>query len=797
MDPARGDFRRLKGHLWSHPSIFQQSIRFRQVSFEELRSTKDEVLLSGSDDDLSADQHVAKKRRIEKLADKFLDGIPLFVSCARPCPASLKAASLRHSINPNRPIFVTSKVPSSSEPSSIGAGGLDGQLANQAAGPEFGHDKSAARPKPEKKTTADAIHNVACGKNSAKYSSKPTISARLSKPSVTADTEVKILKPLGSAPSGRIKVCKRGRTKDTRTDRKNASVRLSAKPPPQNTVKSVSEIDQIKYGESPEEQSPPDQQIPENHCAIHNLESGSSRMCKLCPQSAEGAHVESADAEGSAGQSNSIRKGSYRTAPEDGTDPSTSFVETGAVPVAETEETSQEQILRQQCIRAKPRKSWATVNQAQETKKDNESTNSAEGNTNPSSGVPKDVKKANQGFKPIYDKFAATQSKTTPFRFRVVDDRRVNEVGSSVDGGHKRQKRKPKVKDSGNSRSEISTPIALDNAKFPSASSRKEEGDQTKPLTPISGMPLVDQHLNQKLPLVSPSAQKSKTLRRALRKQLRESGGVIIRAPGEHLPSSQSESSYPTPVAPEKPIESEISDKTRRQSTRNSLLWPGTQAALESAQHEMFDTPNQPSSKAHRIAISNTKGERKRKSSLNMQRSRLSGESLPNTQQLINDFGGWSTVKKPGGAQSREVQISDAKREAGDTTISFIDSPSRHNESPRTPLRKQMARLSDVMAPTSFSGAIPSTGGKDQHVINGSKSGAASSPLRHLDTATSVDPGVDPVPVADAVVPSAETLPDDWGLSLGNDTSVTQIMDEVASDVLDISDMDMVLNHMQ
>ena len=63
-----------RGHLWTCPSLFQQSTEIRNISFEDCAPLPSKVLAEGSDDELQPKQRAAKRRRIEKLADDFLNG---------------------------------------------------------------------------------------------------------------------------------------------------------------------------------------------------------------------------------------------------------------------------------------------------------------------------------------------------------------------------------------------------------------------------------------------------------------------------------------------------------------------------------------------------------------------------------------------------------------------------------------------------------------------------------------------------------------------------------------------------
>ncbi|KAI7166508.1 hypothetical protein KC319_g13924, partial [Hortaea werneckii] len=81
-----------RGHFWTNASVFQQSREIRNIKYEDSTPPATSILSPDPEDDLRPSERAAKRRRIETLADNFLNGEPLALSCCRPTPASLKAA---------------------------------------------------------------------------------------------------------------------------------------------------------------------------------------------------------------------------------------------------------------------------------------------------------------------------------------------------------------------------------------------------------------------------------------------------------------------------------------------------------------------------------------------------------------------------------------------------------------------------------------------------------------------------------------------------------------------------------
>ncbi|KAI7306555.1 hypothetical protein KC315_g14193 [Hortaea werneckii] len=81
-----------RGHFWTNASVFQQSKEIRNINYEDCTPPATSILSPDPEDDLRPSERSAKRRRIETLADNFLNGEPLALSCCRPTAASLKAS---------------------------------------------------------------------------------------------------------------------------------------------------------------------------------------------------------------------------------------------------------------------------------------------------------------------------------------------------------------------------------------------------------------------------------------------------------------------------------------------------------------------------------------------------------------------------------------------------------------------------------------------------------------------------------------------------------------------------------
>ncbi|KXT11321.1 hypothetical protein AC579_3094 [Pseudocercospora musae] len=178
--------------------------------------------------------------------------------------------------------------------------------------------------------------------------------------------------------------------------------------------------------------------------------------------------------------------------------------------------------------------------------------------------------------------------------------------------------------------------------------------------------PLVNEHLNTMLPK-EPSNGRRSTLRSSLRNEMRALGAEISRAADD--PSSQSKPGSQRRELP--PVEFENEENVPSQqydaqahegqgdeSTSHAqrihfaeapLVLPGTQAMLDQAHHDLFTSPDKTNSelylgdKSTPGALPNVgKSARRPLGALSQERM-----PMPSTQALINEWHGWSSVKKP------------------------------------------------------------------------------------------------------------------------------------------------------
>ncbi|GIZ41704.1 hypothetical protein CKM354_000500000 [Cercospora kikuchii] len=187
------------------------------------------------------------------------------------------------------------------------------------------------------------------------------------------------------------------------------------------------------------------------------------------------------------------------------------------------------------------------------------------------------------------------------------------------------------------------------------------ESSLLPPSPQASRTPLMDEHVNHRLPQEISSSRRSISLRSSLRQEMIASGAEISRIEAdessqpaestsqegkqEHLELSVVEDSFAR--LEELGNDSSTVAKSVDQQPELQQLWPGTQAMLAQAQHELFTSPEKTDSSLYLgdattpQAQSNTGVRRRRPLGA------LSQEPMPSTQALLQDWQGWSSIKKP------------------------------------------------------------------------------------------------------------------------------------------------------
>lgn len=226
---------------------------------------------------------------------------------------------------------------------------------------------------------------------------------------------------------------------------------------------------------------------------------------------------------------------------------------------------------------------------------------------------------------------------------------------------------------------------------FPSDSLRLQQTKVAlKPVLADPKTPLVNEYLNHLLPNEE-SDLRSTLVRKALRDEMRLAGAEFSRVAGE------AKSSQEVPTSSEKQADSPEHNLTANGGASEIpplQLWPGTQVLLAEAQKDLFNSPNKENTALHlggETTPQTTRDLPRRKA---LQTLSQEHRSMPSTQALLDGWQGWSTIKKPRSAAGKRNSILPSPSlHKGSSTLAHSGSVTSHSFD-EARLRKSSLRYS-------------------------------------------------------------------------------------------------------
>lgn len=381
----------------------------------------------------------------------------------------------------------------------------------------------------------------------------------------------------------------------------------------------------------------------------------------------------------------------------------------------EPDENSQERLLRQKGIQVRPRRSWATGNAAVEHPMQLEQASAADAatmseaikdsvsalqpETSQNSSRPRKAKStgttptqsnkekaSRRRTAPIEPERAGTDSSNKPTResgrleLFSKEYTAVNNLNGSPFMFRKRAS-KGRGDEATEAKPEPQQPQLKTRRRtvFPSSDSpqmpRSEQGTEQEE-APVEASvaspqtPLVDEHLNTILPRDAIPGRRSSSVRKLLRDELRASDALLSRSVGDSESSQNFQRNEAATHVERNPADDKLeADENLPEPAppieSQAQPWPGTQAMLNQAQRDLFTSPDKTDTALY-LGDKSTPGARPSSDPGRTTRKplrQLSQEQLPmpSTQALLDDWKGWSSVKKP---------LSDVQR------LSVVQSPS-------------------------------------------------------------------------------------------------------------------------
>ena len=674
-----------RGYFWTHASSFQQTKEYREVRYEECLAPPAKVLARDPEDRLSEAQRVAKRRRIEKLADDFLNGETLFISSAEPCLQSLRSTFVWNQKSSNDTKFMLPEINRTDESSAVWED-VEGDaevLARLTASRSEAKDmlsQDTSNVKQESKEAITEVHaqasrpvrrikalNVTAGPSSDALRQAAVLRARrvqrgasdLSSPTGPSHSH-----PVGEGPSEPWSDPTHDPDENPGRYRSGQWLnRRKSRFPFGGFDDAADSLDELRLS------------------SIHPPSN-----TEVLPQPAnthEGYDLLSDEEETNACISQ--QKASYHTAPEQ------TVIEAEASAQQDgnqSQDDSQTRLLKKRGIRAVPRKSWTSTNRNSSGLQEFQSPQDAKSGISAitaRSAIRKSFQKPAQfnAGKPTKGRRSKSTGKRTPQQPSTSRRTRPTPttesrgaVDSSISTDQQPRRRSIRRAESKKPAYTIaqctqqgSTPFMYRIASEPrDARSIAQTVVVNPPLLDISfdhdssfapklNMALVDQHLNKALPTDPGSARRSSAVKKAIRRELRNSGAEITRCDSEPPMSSQLEEPEPVDRRRLDDRKSAVNgsgklDEPFEKQSVSSQFWPGTQFLLNQAQKDLLTSPEKAAimeepaqdcmphvnDKATTVAPNDAVREPVKQ---------LSQEPLPSTQAMLEGFAGWSTVKKP------------------------------------------------------------------------------------------------------------------------------------------------------
>lgn len=701
-----------RGHIWTHASDFQRTKEFRNIKYEECIATTE----SDHTESSSRDAHrLSKRRRIEKLADDFLNGVPLVISSARPCPQVLKSAVIRT----RRPLsdskFAWPNVKPVKEPLADSPVWEDHENEAETLARlrrrrtttltleesrEKAHDEgtagprrvreieevrarcgSARRPKPVKLCTDpsdDALRRAAAlraRRLQRANSELPVIPDSLSLETDRARTDIEPRSEpcyealAGSRRSSQWLSRRKSRFQFVEDDGLEDSI--------DELQRSAIKTSITRSGKS--HPSPEEDPIPRLH------ENSAEPYCDLNEVQVPDDPTHS--------NGRSSEKASYHTAREategelELSNAQSIRVESPNIvtyvsgqAVVTNSEPSDEVLIEAR----RPRSAGnATPQQSFGSRTRSAALRPMQNSANPSSSDVLHTAHAVQSApgRLGYTAAQASQNGRSPFPYRKgrLRSRETSAepetIPAKASGSHRARafgylEEPVEVSASRSNRKHVAT--------GPSTLDMSFEHDSS--FAPKLTMALVDEHLNSILPSDPNSTGKTSAVKRAIRRELRNSGAEITRCDSEPPPTSQIEGDAQLDPQDNKEVE-HVVDSVQ-------AILPDTQFMLRKAHKDLFESPERQD--LTNIAITSASPQTSSPNSRTGDTTReplkrLSQEPMPSTQQILGDFEGWSTVKKPRTANrsSPDPTPTASKKSAWTAINSTKDTPTHTEASMR------------------------------------------------------------------------------------------------------------------
>lgn len=685
---------RPKGHNWTCATHFQQSKQYRNLDAEswEIRSSK--TLIADPDDGLPRSSRVAKRRRVETLANDFLDGKPLFISSATSNGHEL-TESVENVLHERR-LGWDELLDDHDE--NIWADGDDGwaflrkrSKQRTASKPSGDCVDKTCRNTPTHSNGVPIIRHPSEPSTRNIFQSRPKVSMAPSEDALARAAELRARKGLlttGNAVlpnqlaqlSGNVTQSAPSTAKAP-TSFKQCS---SSRPFNPHTPAETTMADELRLSrtESPSRRPRAFSVPAESFTSDTTVEDPSSGMDgdgalrfaqqdghippapSAPPMNTGSTAMEICTAEQNRESSADQRRAAWtpintRHTNRDVVNTGSSTRQTQSSGVAAADRSTLESVTKSitrsskmQSAKSTNKVSTCNPSTSPSCQKNTPSQRSRNGNSQSSS-----QQRLTRSFTASKTKVTIqekSQNGSTPFVYRKKTKVTKNEqpIPAETPSAHQCHENDPQAHETVNITHRPSAPIKLPPVPAVSPTLDLNIQDDSS-FAPNLNMVVVDEHVNKTSPDRVESSHQSPA-RKALENGVRLSGVDLARVPGGHS-SPPPHELLEEPSQPTIPQNNSLAEDnhTSRPERRSTGQWPGTQVLLNQAQYDLFMSPDKlmPATAAtgseYRQGHNMNVGEVQAPEDTRYPLQELSQEQMPGTQALMDNWSPWSTAKKP------------------------------------------------------------------------------------------------------------------------------------------------------
>jgi hypothetical protein len=657
------------GHHWTCASHFQQSKQYRNLDAQDWQAPSAKILVADPDDDLPISLRVAKRRRVEQMANDFLEGQPLFISSA--CANGPDLTATVDKVLCDKRMTWNELLDDYDE--DLWADGEDGWAALRKRSKARALQKqSRSRSKDSRRSTRSAVDAISRNAEAIPPQDicptpKPRqkISTAPSEEALTMAAKLRARKAsLLANPDGRPDLLLPLTAQVTQSAPPTARAPStfkecsSSRPFNPNTPAETTMADELRLSrtESPSHRPRAFTMPVESFSSETTVEDTTTQLGEGEPTATGSTAMELCTAEQNIGSSmDTAPPVNFGYVARTSLPPNAGRAHPTWTPI--NDRHSQAFLTSTSASAKTP----PTRSAKAKTPKENTSARQQKTSKTPTSfGESSQVlsqTRLTSSFKAAKSEYIAvekSQNGTTPFVYRKKA-KASKDVDSRTAPNSAEKNTPQRIPQS--AENDRVTPKPSGSTALPSVSAAPPTINlsfmQDSSFAPALSMALVDEHLNRKLPNSPGSARRSSSVKKALRSEMRLSGADLSRVPGEPS-SSQSHEPLEPPSAPQDADAQTLSETYRksRSDRRSTGQWPGTQILLSRAQHDLFMSPEK---LALAQAISPSEILPDHGDSSNVQQlddscaplQQVLQERLPGTQALMDNWSPWSTVKKP------------------------------------------------------------------------------------------------------------------------------------------------------